>query len=45
MYEFVWHWNSGDKKIFTRKTEVAEKAMKDGFIVMGVRLKPSIMRY
>lgn len=45
MAEFVWHWTSGEKKIYTRKTEVAERAMKDGMLVMGMRVKPKIVKY
>ena len=45
MYEFVWHWTKGNKKIFTRNDGVAEQAMKDGFLVMGKRLKPHIIKY
>lgn len=45
MSEFIWHWTDGDKKIFTRKTEVAEKAMKNGFLIMGRKAKPEIIKY
>lgn len=45
MSEFVWHWTKGDSKIYTRKTDIAEKAMKEGALVMGVRLKPNIIKY
>ncbi|MFW6120008.1 MAG: hypothetical protein ACOC80_03790 [Petrotogales bacterium] len=44
MYEFVWHWNKGNKKIYTRRTDVAEKAMKEGFLVMGIKAKPHIFK-
>lgn len=44
MYEFVWHWTKGNKKIYTRRTDVAEKAMREGFLVMGVREKPHIFK-
>jgi len=45
MSEFIWYWNKGNKKVFTRNTKVAEKAMKDGIFVMGKRIKPNIIRY
>ena len=45
MSEFIWHWTKGDSKIYTRKTDVAEKAMKEGMLVMGIRAKPKIIRY
>ena len=44
MSEFIWHWTKGNKKIYTRRTDVAEKAMKDGALVMGLRTKPNILR-
>jgi len=45
MSEFIWHWTSGNKKIYTKKTDIAEKAMKDGMLVMGMKVKPGIIRY
>jgi len=43
--EFVWHWTKGNRKIYTKNTDIAEKAMKDGMLVMGMRIKPSIQRF
>ena len=43
--EFIWHWTNGNKRIYTKKTEIAEKAMKEGMLVMGTRLKPAIAKY
>jgi hypothetical protein len=45
MTEFIWYWTRGNSKIFTRKTEVAEEAMKDGKLVLGKKLKPNIIKY
>jgi hypothetical protein len=45
MEEFVWHWTSGNKKIYTKKPEMAEKAMKEGMLVVGVKLKPTVIKY
>ena len=45
MTEFIWYWTKGDNKIFTRKTEIAEKAMKEGKLVMGMKVKPNIIKY
>jgi hypothetical protein len=45
MTEFIWHWTKGDSKVFTKNTDVAEKAMKDGLLVMGKRIKSSIIKY
>ena len=45
MSEFIWYWTNGNKKIYTKKTEVAEKAMREGMFVMGSKVKPDIIRY
>ena len=45
MSDFVWHWTKGNSRIYTKKTEVAEKAMKEGMLVMGMKIRPHIMRY
>ena len=45
MTEFVWYWTKGNSKVYTRNTEVAEKAMKEGMLVMGAKAKPNIVRY
>ena len=45
MTEFVWYWTKGNSKVFTKNTEVAEKAMKEGNLVMGAKIRPNIMRY
>jgi len=44
MAEFIWHWTKGNQKIYTKKTEVAEQAMHDGFLVMGLREKPRVFK-
>jgi len=45
MSEFIWYWIKGEKKIYTRNTEIAEKALKDGLLVMGMKVKPSIQKF
>ena len=45
MSEFIWHWTKGNSKIYTKKTDIAERAMKEGMLVMGIRAKPNIVRY
>ncbi len=43
MSDFIWHWKTNNNnKVFTRQVDIAEKAMKDGFFVMGVKAKPRI---
>jgi len=44
MAEFIWQWTKGERKIYTRRVDVAEKAMKEGFLVMGIKEKPHIFR-
>ncbi len=39
MPEFIWQWTDGLMKVTTTKTEVAEKALRAGFLVIGV-MKP-----
>ena len=45
MTEFMWYWTKGDMTFYTRKASEAEKVMKDGHLVLGKKLKPSIMRF
>ena len=45
MKEVIWHWTKGDSKIYTRKIDVAEKAMKEGILVVGKKIKPHIIKY
>lgn len=40
MADFIWHWREGSTKIYTKKEELAEKAMKKGFLVIGIRKTP-----
>ena len=43
MSEFVWHWRNGEKKIYTQRIDLAEQALKKGILVMGIRMKPSMV--
>ena len=36
MPEFMWQWTDGPMKVVTTKIEVAEKALRAGFLVIGV---------
>jgi len=38
MSGFVWHWVDGDKKIYTRREDIAEKALKEGKLVIGIKI-------
>ena len=43
MTDFMWHWTKGNKKVYTLRTDIAEQALKEGFLVLGARIKPTIM--
>lgn len=45
MSEYIWYWSKGNSKVYTKNTDIAEKAMKDGMLVMGMRSKPNIIKY
>ena len=45
MTEFIWYWTKGNSKVYTKKTEIAEKAMKEGKLVMGMKVKPNIFKF
>jgi len=45
MTEFIWCWTKGNSKVYTKKTEVAEEAMRNGMLVMGVKSKSNIVKY
>jgi hypothetical protein len=45
MSEFIWYWTKGESKIYTKKIEIAEKAMKEGNFVMGIIVKSSMIKF
>ena len=45
MSELIWYWTKGNTKVYTKNTAIAEKAMKDGMLVIGLRPKASIIKY
>ena len=45
MTEFIWCWSQGNSKVYTKRTDVAERAMKDGMLVMGMKVKSKIVKY
>ena len=45
MTEFIWYWSKGNSKVFTKNTDVAEKAMREGELVMGMKVRPSIQKF
>jgi hypothetical protein len=44
MSDFIWTWTKGNTKVFTMDTDSAEKAMKEGNLVMGVRAPPNVIK-
>ena len=45
MTDFIWYWTKGNSRFFTRNTQIAEKAMKQGILVMGRKVKPNIIKF
>ena len=45
MTDFIWYWTKGNSRFFTRNTQVAEKAMRDGILVMGRKIRPNIIKF
>jgi len=35
--ELVWYWVKGPIRIYTRREELVEKALREGFFVIGIR--------
>lgn len=44
MSDFIWTWTKGNTKVFTMDIDSAEKAMKDGNLVMGMRAPPNFIK-
>jgi hypothetical protein len=42
MSNIIWHWAKGGSKIYTRSIYVAEKARREGNVVMPLKEKPHI---
>jgi hypothetical protein len=45
MTDFIWYWTKGNSRFFTRNPLIAEKAMKEGTLVMGRKIKPNVIKY
>ncbi len=45
MTQLIWHWTKGNSKFFTKKKDVAEKAIKEGLTVIVKKIKPNIIKY
>jgi len=44
MTDFMWHWTKGNKKVYTLRTDLAEQALKEGLLVLGARINPTMMK-
>ena len=42
MSNIIWHWSKGGSRIYTRIIDVAEKARREGNVVMPLSEKPRI---
>ena len=45
MSDFIWHWTKGSSKIYTKNIKVAEKAMREGILITGIKTKSNIIKY
>ena len=39
MSGIIWYWANGDKKIFTRKIDIVDKAMSEGYYVVPMMVQ------
>ena len=44
MSELIWCWRKGNKTIYTKRVDVAEQAMKEGYIVTVLSNRSHIFR-
>ena len=42
MSNIIWHWAKGGSRVYTRSIDVAEKARREGNVVMPLTEKPHI---
>lgn len=42
MVDFIWYWDKGSIRVYTRKMDLAEDAMKRGFLIFGKMIKPRV---
>ncbi len=39
MSGIIWHWTNGSSKIFTRKIDIVDKAMSEGYYVVPMMVQ------
>ena len=44
MSELIWYWRKGNKTIYTKRVDVAEQAIKEGFLVTILKNRPHIFK-
>jgi hypothetical protein len=44
MSGIIWYWTNGDKKIFTKKIDIVDKAMSEGCYVMPMMVASHIFK-
>ena len=44
MSGIIWYWANGDKKIFTRKIDIVDKAMNEGYYVVPMMVASHIFK-
>ena len=45
MPDFIWQWEKGNKKFFTKKIVVVKKAVKEGCLVKCVDIPSRILNH
>ena len=45
MKEYLWHWTKGNTRIYTRIESVANKAMDEGALVVGEKIRSRIIKF
>jgi len=45
MKEYIWHWTKGNARIYTRNETLANKAMDEGSLVVGEKIRSRIIKF
>ena len=45
MPDFIWQWEKGSKKFFTKKIVVVKKAVREGCVVKCINTPPRILNH
>ncbi|UCH72131.1 MAG: hypothetical protein JSW62_00870 [Thermoplasmatales archaeon] len=44
MSGFIWHWKNGNSKVFTKKVDIVEKAIREGIPVKYIKEPSRIIK-